>query len=356
MHEPGLADNRTVVPARSQRILTFIRIMAVLSVLFVGVGLSAFERSPIILAGAVAVLGYTALYYLLWRAGYGVAATYACFVFLLAIFGLTIHNSLSGYLLASNVLFVGVIVCGGVVLNTVRGLDILAALSLFAYTALMVYEVMVTPAPLFRDAAPLPFLSTIGVPTAVYVALIAAWVVLRNNVIDIQRSLGALEQARYEAERGAADNAALAAQVQSSNDALRSAETDLRATVSALTLPLLDLGDGVLLLPLVGRLDAERSARLLQELLDGIHARRARRVILDITGLRIVHAQVATTLLEAARAAQLLGAQVVVSGVNATAAQEFVALGASLEGVQTTSSLGAALQSLRAAAPVPLQN
>ena len=144
------------------------------------------------------------------------------------------------------------------------------------------------------------------------------------------------------------ENADLAAQVQASNATLRETEARLRETVEALALPLIPLDGRVALLPLVGHLDDRRAERLIAGLLEGIHAQRARAVVVDITGLRDVDERAASALVQAASAARLLGAEVVLSGISAETAQALVNLGGRIGELRTAASLSAALRSLSA--------
>jgi rsbT co-antagonist protein RsbR len=93
-------------------------------------------------------------------------------------------------------------------------------------------------------------------------------------------------------------------------------------------------------MPLVGAIDAARADRMLGALLDGIGAQSARVAILDVTAVKGVDAQVAEALLGAARAARLLGAEVVLTGIQPAVAQAVVELGVDLGTIATMSTLG----------------
>jgi len=112
-----------------------------------------------------------------------------------------------------------------------------------------------------------------------------------------------------------------------------------RETLRELSTPLLPIAAGVVLMPLVGAIDAERAALVLEALLDGVSTHRAKTAILDITGVRTVDAEVAAGLVRAAFAARMLGARVVLTGVRPNAAQTLVTLGIDMRGIETVSSL-----------------
>ncbi len=106
-----------------------------------------------------------------------------------------------------------------------------------------------------------------------------------------------------------------------------------------LSTPLIPISDRVLVMPLIGRIDARRANQILETLLTGIQAQQADLAIIDITGVNIVDTQVAHVLLQAARAVKLLGTQVVLTGLRPEVAQTLVSLGVDLGGIVTRSTL-----------------
>lgn len=112
-----------------------------------------------------------------------------------------------------------------------------------------------------------------------------------------------------------------------------------RATLHELSTPLIPLAEGVLAVPLIGTIDTERASQIQEVLLTGIAAQRVRAVILDVTGVRVIDAQVASALLRVSRSAQLLGAEVILTGIRAEIAHALVRLGADLGDVVTRSTL-----------------
>jgi len=100
----------------------------------------------------------------------------------------------------------------------------------------------------------------------------------------------------------------------------------------------------VLAVPLVGEIDAERAAVLLERVLAGITEERARIVILDITGVPFVDADVAGWLLKTAAAAELLGARCVLTGISPEVAQALVTSGAELGRLVTCADMRAGVE------------
>ncbi|GAB4204240.1 MAG: hypothetical protein OHK0022_29210 [Roseiflexaceae bacterium] len=112
-----------------------------------------------------------------------------------------------------------------------------------------------------------------------------------------------------------------------------------QAIIQALSTPLIPLNERAVLIPLIGTIDRQRAQRVLATLLQGINERRAAIAILDITGVPVVDVQVAQVLIESASASQLLGAQVVITGVRPEVAQTLVSLGAGLDRIITRPTL-----------------
>jgi PAS domain S-box-containing protein len=112
-----------------------------------------------------------------------------------------------------------------------------------------------------------------------------------------------------------------------------------RATIRALATPLIPLAEGLIAMPLVGTIDSARAQQILETLLRGISVQRARTAIMDITGVKLVDAAVADGLLRAARAARLLGAEVILTGVSPEVARALVELSIDMSGLVTCSTL-----------------
>lgn len=109
--------------------------------------------------------------------------------------------------------------------------------------------------------------------------------------------------------------------------------------LAQLSTPLIPLNPRVVLMPLVGDMDAKRARRTLEALLRGLERTRAPVAIIDITGVSNVDAHVADTLVAAARAARLLGTEVILTGIRAGVARTLVRLGTDLAGLHTRKSL-----------------
>jgi rsbT co-antagonist protein RsbR len=116
-----------------------------------------------------------------------------------------------------------------------------------------------------------------------------------------------------------------------------------RARLAEVSTPLIPITDEIMVMPLVGEVDPERAAQVLETLLAGVSRAGARVAILDVTGVVAMNAEVAEALVRAAQAVKLLGAQAVLSGIRSEVAQTLVELGADVGAMATFSSLKAAI-------------
>lgn len=174
--------------------------------------------------------------------------------------------------------------------------------------------------------------------------------------------------ARHEAERAAGQlqtmNTGLETAIAARTEELRRAFADVEARSSAqavllaevqaqavviheLSVPVLPISADTLVMPLVGALDTDRLQRLQSRALSAVEQTRARRLLLDITGVPVVDTQVAQGLIQVIQATRLLGAEPMLVGVRPEVAQTLVTLGIDLAHVQTAASLQSGLQRKR---------
>lgn len=110
-----------------------------------------------------------------------------------------------------------------------------------------------------------------------------------------------------------------------------------------LSTPIIEVWDGVLTLPLVGMIDNQRTAEVMDHLLSRIVEKKARFAILDLTGVKVVDTTVASHLLGLVSAIRLLGAEGIVAGIKPEVAHTMVSLGLDLSQLTTQRNLRAAL-------------
>lgn len=114
--------------------------------------------------------------------------------------------------------------------------------------------------------------------------------------------------------------------------------------IRKLSTPVLQLRDGVLVAPIIGVVDAQRAAQLLNDLLQAVRSHQAKVVVIDVTGLAAVDANVAAHLAQTAQAVRLMGARAIVTGISATVAQTLVDFGIDLGELETAVDLQAGLE------------
>jgi anti-anti-sigma regulatory factor len=331
---------------RTQRMRTFVVTLMLLDLPLFVIGLFDLPKSPVTLILVSIAFVYYVIYYQLIRAGYGVPATYVCVVLLVVLISAGVHNG-GGFLLANSALYFLLLVAVGLVLDEPRAIDATLVACLIGYGSVAFYELTIEPPEAFASLYQNPKLIAVaGVVLSILLPMVGVWRLMRSSVVSLIRSTSAIERARLDAENRARENAELVAQAQVNNEMLRSTEARLRATIDALALPLIPLEQGIALLPLVGYVDERRAAQLVERLLQGVQEQRIRAVVIDITGLRAIDERVAVALIQTAQAARLLGAEVVLSGIGADAAQALVALDTNLTMLQTSGSLSNALRML----------
>lgn len=110
------------------------------------------------------------------------------------------------------------------------------------------------------------------------------------------------------------------------------------------TVPVVQVWEGVVLVPIIGTLNSQRTQQLMEKLLHRVTETNSPVALLDITGVPAIDTQTAQHLIETIAAVRLLGAEVVLTGVRPMIAQTLVHLGIDLSNVITRSSLSAGLR------------
>ena len=109
--------------------------------------------------------------------------------------------------------------------------------------------------------------------------------------------------------------------------------------IRELSTPAIEVWDDVLALPIIGTLDSKRSAEIMDSLLGTITRMQTRNVVVDLTGVELVDTSTADHLIRIVRAAGLLGARCVLSGLRPEVARVMVELDADLGGAVTVRNL-----------------
>lgn len=108
--------------------------------------------------------------------------------------------------------------------------------------------------------------------------------------------------------------------------------------------PVVKVWDRILMVPLIGILDSERTQLVMDKMLTAIELTQSKVVILDITGIPTVDTLVARHLMSTAMAVKLMGAECIVTGISARIAQTVVQMGIDLKGVNTKGTLADGLK------------
>jgi rsbT co-antagonist protein RsbR len=156
-----------------------------------------------------------------------------------------------------------------------------------------------------------------------------------NEELDlrVQMQTETLQQILHELEERSAEQERLLQEIAGQRDIIRE-----------LSLPILPVGDDVLVAPLIGALDGERLRQLQTQAFQRVERTHARMLILDVTGVPLIDTHVAHGLTGLIQGLRLLGADVVIVGVRPEVAQTIVGLGIQLQKVSVFSDLGSALQ------------
>lgn len=115
------------------------------------------------------------------------------------------------------------------------------------------------------------------------------------------------------------------------------------ATIRSLATPIIQVWDGVICLPVIGTVDSQRIADMMQNLMESIVRERARYAIVDLTGVELVDTSTAEHLVHLFQAAKILGVEGILCGIRPAVAQTIVALGVDLSSIRTMASLRNAL-------------
>lgn len=162
---------------------------------------------------------------------------------------------------------------------------------------------------------------------------------------EAEQELMRAEQSRMREERAGllerqAEILAADARLQTEQLSLRDELVRMQAArLAELSTPLIPVTNEIVIMPLIGTVDTERASQVLASLSEGIVKTGARIAIVDITGVRAVDSHVASTLINAAQAVRLLGAEVVLTGIRPQVAQTLVGLGINFDALTTRSTL-----------------
>ena len=113
----------------------------------------------------------------------------------------------------------------------------------------------------------------------------------------------------------------------------------LRYSIDELSNPILEVWDDVLVMPVIGVIDARRTADMVQRLLTEVARAQARFVIVDLTGVEVVDTRTADHLMKLMRKVEIVGARCVLTGIRTAVAETLVELGVDFGRITTLRNL-----------------
>lgn len=111
-----------------------------------------------------------------------------------------------------------------------------------------------------------------------------------------------------------------------------------------LSTPIISVWDGILTLPVIGAVDTERSADMMDTLLARVVQDQTSHVIIDITGVNVLDTRTADHFIRMAKAVRLLGSECFLTGISPAIAQTLAQLGIDTSSVRTVRRLSDALK------------
>jgi len=117
-----------------------------------------------------------------------------------------------------------------------------------------------------------------------------------------------------------------------------------KQAIDQLVSPVLEVWQGVLVVPLIGEIGSERAAVVTERLLGDVVRHGARFAILDLTGIDVVDTNAAQHMFDIMRGVNLLGCTALVSGIRPSVATTMVSLGIDIPAGRTFSTLAEALR------------
>ncbi len=122
-------------------------------------------------------------------------------------------------------------------------------------------------------------------------------------------------------------------------DALRAQSQE----ILELSTPVIQIWKGIVMAPLIGSLDSQRTQHFMDRFLNCIVESQSQVALVDITGVPTIDTQTAQHLIEAITASRLLGTKAILTGVSPSIAQTLVHLGIDLSSIETHTSLAKGL-------------
>lgn len=228
-----------------------------------------------------------------------------------------------GFFGGLSVLYLLIVLVGGVVIGQSRAGYALAGICAAFYLALAGIEASglalpwYAPGALYLSREPSNLQVLVSIASVLVLSLFGTAALVDVMVRFVREQAYARREAQEQMAQVREESARLRSVVAQQSATLE----HLRQAVSELAAPVIPVSEGVIVVPLVGHLDAERARRIIHTLLHGVARHRAQVAILDLTGLSAIDEAVAGRVVDAARAVWLLGAHVVLVGAGVEMAE-----------------------------------
>lgn len=166
------------------------------------------------------------------------------------------------------------------------------------------------------------------------------WIEINAHPIQLKGDIGGVVFLRDGTERKQAE-----AEAMKFEEKLQCLMENISLSQERVAVPIVEVWNQILALPLIGSIDAERTNQLIDGLTNKIVDSRAELVILDVTEITSMDTQATEHLLKVVESANLLGANCVVTGIKMGAAQMMIQLGGTeMENLITTRNMQEALR------------
>jgi anti-anti-sigma regulatory factor len=130
----------------------------------------------------------------------------------------------------------------------------------------------------------------------------------------------------------------MAARERELDDKIRTID-EQRRILNTLTSPVIQVWEGVLVVPLIGELSGDRAAAVQERVLAAVVETRAHAVIVDVTGLTVTDEQLASEVLRLVRSVRLIGSDAALVGLSPVGAMALASLDVSLDEVHAFGTL-----------------
>lgn len=122
-------------------------------------------------------------------------------------------------------------------------------------------------------------------------------------------------------------------------DLLRQVIDAQRLALQEQAAPIVPVYEGVLVLPLIGGIDAARAREITRALLASVSEHKAQVVVIDVSGVTAIDAEVTNALDRAVQAVRLKGAQAIIAGISDVLAETIIDLGIDWSSIDTPRDL-----------------